>query len=78
MTKQQYTAENGLNVLNYLGITNITDKERTVWPYYYRFKYTRKARRGNSSKQRSKRKAFHADARDHDKFQEWRWDRKII
>ncbi len=35
-----YTAEDGLNVLNYLGITNITDEEKEVfrgnWNRYYR------------------------------------------
>lgn len=37
---REYTAEDGLNVLNYLGIINITDRERTVfrekWDEFYR------------------------------------------
>ncbi len=36
---REYTAEDGLNVLNYLGITNITDRERTIfrekWDEFY-------------------------------------------
>ena len=35
----EYTAEDGLNVLSYLGITNITDREKEVfrekWGEFY-------------------------------------------
>ena len=35
-----YTAEDGLNVLNYIGLTNITDREKAVfrekWDEFYR------------------------------------------